>query len=149
VNIRKGLLSGWHDAYFQQLPDACGLQGASTDQKMTAAFRALAYGNSAGIYRSVWALGRVEPAMSENDVPRNCRRVRGRMVAASSRERAAAVLQVIRSNGVSWLLGRRGLRQLDLGRVSDGVGRGHAEGRKTNERQNGGYFRRISSRLVV
>jgi hypothetical protein len=57
------------------------------------------------------------------DVPRNCRLVRGRMVSASSRERAAAALQGIRSNGVSWLLGRRGLRQLVLGLVSDGVRR--------------------------
>jgi hypothetical protein len=41
-NVRKGLLADWHETYFQERPDSCGLLGASTDQKMTAAFRALA-----------------------------------------------------------------------------------------------------------
>jgi hypothetical protein len=49
-NVRRGLLSDWHDTYFQQRLDACGLLGASTDQKTTAAFRTLAYGNSADIF---------------------------------------------------------------------------------------------------
>jgi hypothetical protein len=56
-NVRKGLLSDWRDTYLQQRPGTCGLLGASTGQKMTAAFRALACGNSTDIIDEYGRLG--------------------------------------------------------------------------------------------
>jgi Plant transposon protein len=44
--LRAGILS-WKDTYFEQTADCCGAFGATTDQKMWAALRMLAYGTSA------------------------------------------------------------------------------------------------------
>jgi hypothetical protein len=71
------------------------------------------------------------------------------MVAASSRGRTAAAFQGIRSKGISRVLGRRELRELVLGRVPNGVGRAMPREGKEDERHDGGYLRRLFSRLVV
>jgi hypothetical protein len=73
---------------FQQRRDACGLVGASIAQKMTAAFRALAYGNSADIIEENGRLGDSKTCNFE-DVPRNCQLVRGQMVACGFLERTS------------------------------------------------------------
>jgi hypothetical protein len=69
------------------------------------------------------------------------------MVAVSSRERAAAALQGIRSNGVPWLLGSRVLHDLVLGIESDGMSSAMPRAVKRKHR-DAGYMQLFLPRLV-
>jgi hypothetical protein len=69
--VRAGVLEV--DAYFTQRPDAAGVMGASTDQKITAAMRQLAFGCPAD---AAAELVRVRESLPNESLLRYCRAIR-------------------------------------------------------------------------